>query len=146
MKETDNYCQDCLIEDGYEKIVFSFKENGVVVGKATLDLFDDFDVPFYSLTSLRVEDKFRNQRIGTNLLRWVNSFLEEQKMIGVLINIIPEKTDQSKLIHEIYSKNGWQEIIDKGTNVYVFQPKSVENTQVDRIISFLKKNSELELV
>lgn len=146
MKEIGNYSREVFVEDGNDKVVFSFEINGQGVGKAVLDFYNNFEIPFYSLTSLRVEDGFRNRRIGTNLLRKVNSFLEERKMAGVLINIIPENTDELKIVHKIYSKNGWREVIQRGTNAYVFQPKSIENTQVDRIIKFVTKNSELRSV
>lgn len=130
----------------HNEVVFPFERDGNIVGKAILDFFSDGEISFYFLTSLKVEDGFKNQRVGTSLLKKVNTFLEEQETLGLLINFIPEDTNESKSVHEIYSKNGWKEIGQKGTNVYVFQPKSIGDTQVDRLTSVLIEKSEFGLL
>jgi RimJ/RimL family protein N-acetyltransferase len=126
-------------------VEFNFRLNQKKVAWAKLEFFDDSEIPFYYLTSLYTEEKMRNKGLATDLLKAANDFLEKEKSLGLLVNTIPKRED-NKGIHQIYIKNGWREIeLQSEGNIYMFQPKTVDDSQAIKLENYLKEMEEGQL-
>jgi hypothetical protein len=126
-----------------DRIDFICQVGGVDRAWAKLELQQE-EIPFYFLYSIRTAEEMRNRGLASNLLKKVNSFLEEKNIPGVLINFIKlGSTDKNKEgLDKIYSKNKWREILGENSNIYMFQPKNIDNEKIEKLIDFFKKKVE----
>jgi hypothetical protein len=135
------------------KVNFIHQVDGVDKAWAKLELQQE-EIPFYFLYSIRTDEETLNRGLAGNLLKKVNNFLEEKETPGILINFIKLGSADKDVegLYNIYSKNGWREILGKDSDWYMFQPKNMDSKKIKKLTDFLGKkmkefnsnNSKLE--
>jgi len=135
------------------KVNFIHQVDGVDKAWVKLELQQE-EIPFYFLYSIRTDEETRNRGLAGNLLKKVNNFLEEKETPGILINFIKLGSADKNVegLYNIYSKNGWREILGKDSDMYMFQPKNMDSKKIKKLTDFLGKkmkefnsnNSKLE--
>jgi ribosomal protein S18 acetylase RimI-like enzyme len=84
--------------------------------------------PFCYISSLSIDAAFRGLKLGSDMVRSINAFLDKKKVSGVLINAVGEGTGATNM----YERHGWRKTSVPRLLVY---GKDSEKFSTDKALS-----------